>query len=76
MKIKNILISQTPPLDVEKSPYGDLKKKYSINLEFFLNFLPFLRFQLQTLGKQKSIFWIILLLFFPVLQRLTISLLF
>lgn len=35
MKIKNILISQTPPLDVEKSPYGDLKKKYSINLEFF-----------------------------------------
>ncbi|HPB57490.1 MAG TPA: uroporphyrinogen-III synthase [Bacteroidales bacterium] len=35
MKIKNILVSQTPPLDFEKSPYADLKKKYSINIEFF-----------------------------------------
>ena len=35
MKIKNILVSQTPPLDFEKSPYADLKKKYSVNIDFF-----------------------------------------
>lgn len=35
MKIKNILISQNAPADFEKSPYADLKKKYSINIDFF-----------------------------------------
>lgn len=35
MKIKNILISQLPPIDFDKSPYADLTKKYSINLDFF-----------------------------------------
>ena len=35
MKIKNILISQNPPVDFEKSPYADLKKKYNINIDFY-----------------------------------------
>ena len=35
MKIKNILISQNPPTDFEKSPYADLKKKYHISIDFF-----------------------------------------
>ena len=35
MKIKNILISQNKPADFEKSPYGDLKRKYSVNIDFY-----------------------------------------
>lgn len=35
MKVKNILISQTPPADFEKTPYADLKKKYSVNFDFY-----------------------------------------
>ena len=35
MKIKNILISQNAPADFEKSPYAELKKKYSINIDFY-----------------------------------------
>ncbi|MBR1991752.1 MAG: uroporphyrinogen-III synthase [Bacteroidales bacterium] len=35
MKIKNILVSQNAPADFEKSPYAELKKKYSINMDFF-----------------------------------------
>ena len=35
MKIKNILISQPAPADFGKSPYADLKKKYSINIDFY-----------------------------------------
>ncbi len=35
MRIKNILISQVAPQDLEKTPYADLKRKYSINLDFF-----------------------------------------
>jgi len=35
MKIKNILISQNTPADFEKSPYADLKKKYSVNIDFY-----------------------------------------
>ena len=35
MKIKNILVSQNAPEDIERSPYGDLKKKYSINIDFY-----------------------------------------
>lgn len=34
MKIKNILVSQPKPLDLEKSPYGDLVKKYKLNIDF------------------------------------------
>jgi uroporphyrinogen-III synthase len=35
MKIKNILISQVAPVDFEKSPYADLKRKYCISIDFF-----------------------------------------
>lgn len=35
MRIKNILISQNEPADFEKSPYAELKRKYSINMDFF-----------------------------------------
>lgn len=35
MKIKNILISQNAPEDIERSPYAELLHKYSINLDFY-----------------------------------------
>ncbi|MCR4737617.1 MAG: uroporphyrinogen-III synthase [Bacteroidales bacterium] len=35
MRVKNILISQNAPADFEKSPYADLKRKYSINIDFY-----------------------------------------
>lgn len=35
MRIKNILISQNAPADFDKSPYADLKKKYSVNIDFY-----------------------------------------
>ena len=35
MKIKNILVSQNAPEDIERSPYGDLIRKYSINIDFY-----------------------------------------
>ena len=35
MKIKNILVSQNPPAEFEKSPYFELTKKYSINIDFY-----------------------------------------
>jgi uroporphyrinogen-III synthase len=34
MKIKNILISQPPPSDLEKSPYRDLADKYNLKFDF------------------------------------------
>jgi len=33
-KIKNILVSQPVPADLEKSPYGDIIKKHGVNIEF------------------------------------------
>jgi uroporphyrinogen-III synthase len=33
-KIKNILVSQPVPADLEKSPYGDLIKKHGIHIDF------------------------------------------
>jgi uroporphyrinogen-III synthase len=33
-KIKNILVSQPVPADLEKSPYGDLIRKHGVNFEF------------------------------------------
>lgn len=33
-KVKNILVSQPVPADLEKSPYGDLIKKHGVNIEF------------------------------------------
>ncbi|MDR3046454.1 MAG: uroporphyrinogen-III synthase [Bacteroidales bacterium] len=34
MKVKNVLISQNAPADFEKSPYSELTKKFSINIDF------------------------------------------
>ena len=35
MKIKNILVSQNAPEDIERSPYAELIRKYSINVDFY-----------------------------------------
>lgn len=35
MKVKNILVSQNAPTEFEKSPYAELKKKYSVNIDFY-----------------------------------------
>jgi uroporphyrinogen-III synthase len=34
LKVKNILVSQPEPLEMDKSPYGDLIRKYSVNIDF------------------------------------------
>ena len=34
MKIKNILVSQPQPVELEKSPYGDLIKKFNVTIVF------------------------------------------
>lgn len=34
MKVKNILVSQPQPADLEKSPYGELCKKFNVNIDF------------------------------------------
>ncbi len=31
----NILVSQPQPTDIEKSPYGDLTRKYNVEIEFY-----------------------------------------
>lgn len=35
MKQLNILVSQPQPADLDKSPYGDLAKKFNVNIDFF-----------------------------------------
>lgn len=35
MKVKNILVSQPPPADLEKSPYTKLAEKYKLNIDYF-----------------------------------------
>ncbi len=39
MKVKNILISQPPPSDTEKSPYRDLAEKYNLKMDFHKFFI-------------------------------------
>lgn len=34
MKIKSILVSQPQPADISKTPYGDMMKKYGVNITF------------------------------------------
>jgi len=34
VKVKNVLVSQPRPSDLEKSPYGDLSKKFNIDVDF------------------------------------------
>lgn len=34
MKVKNILVSQPKPVDLDKSPYGELCKKFNLKIDF------------------------------------------
>ena len=34
MKVKNILVSQPKPADLDRSPYGDLCKKFNLKIDF------------------------------------------
>ena len=34
MKVKNLLVSQPQPIDFEKSPYGEIARKYNVNITF------------------------------------------
>ena len=34
MKIKHILVSQPQPVDIAKTPYADMMKKYGVNFTF------------------------------------------
>ncbi len=34
MKVKKILVSQPPPVDIEKTPYGSLSSKYKVKIDF------------------------------------------
>jgi uroporphyrinogen-III synthase len=34
LKVKNILVSQPKPADLEKSPYGELIKKFNVKIDF------------------------------------------
>jgi uroporphyrinogen-III synthase len=34
LKVKNILVSQPEPADLEKSPYGELCKKFNVKIDF------------------------------------------
>jgi uroporphyrinogen-III synthase len=34
LKVKNILVSQPQPVEIEKSPYADLIKKHNVHLDF------------------------------------------
>jgi uroporphyrinogen-III synthase len=34
LKVKNILVSQPEPTDLEKSPYGDLIRKFNVKIDF------------------------------------------
>ncbi len=38
MKVKNILVSQPQPAELDKSPYGQLAKKHSVGIDFY-NFI-------------------------------------
>jgi uroporphyrinogen-III synthase len=48
-KIKNILFSQNPPTDFDKTPYATLAKKYNLNIDFYKFFkvegIPFADFR-------------------------------
>jgi uroporphyrinogen-III synthase len=34
LKVKTILVSQPKPIDIDKTPYGDIIKKYNVTFEF------------------------------------------
>lgn len=55
MKVKNILVSQPVPTDLEKSPYGDLAKRHSLNIDFH-QFIKVEGINAQDFRKAKGTF--------------------
>ena len=35
VKVKNILVSQPKPADLDKSPYGELSKRHNLDIDFY-----------------------------------------
>ena len=54
-KIKNILVSQPQPADMDKSPYGELSKKYNLNIDFH-KFISIEGISAQEFRKNKGTF--------------------
>ncbi len=55
MKVKNILVSQPEPADLEKSPYGELCRKFNVNIDFH-KFITVEGISAQDFRKAKGTF--------------------
>ena len=55
MKVKNILVSQPKPPDMEKSPYGELCRKFNVNIDFH-KFITIEGISAQEFRKAKGSF--------------------
>ena len=55
MKVKNILVSQPQPADMEKSPYGELCRKFNVNIDFH-KFISIEGISAQEFRKAKGSF--------------------
>jgi len=55
LKIKNILVSQPKPADMDKSPYGELCKKFNVNIDFH-KFITIEGISAQEFRKAKGTF--------------------
>ncbi len=55
MKVKNILVSQPKPADMDKSPYGELCRKFNVNIDFH-KFITIEGISAQEFRKAKGSF--------------------
>ena len=55
LKVKNILVSQPQPADLEKSPYGELCRKFNVNIDFH-KFITIEGISAQEFRKAKGTF--------------------
>ena len=55
LKIKNILVSQPEPADMDKSPYGELCRKFNVNIDFH-KFITIEGISAQEFRKAKGTF--------------------
>lgn len=55
MKVKNILVSQPQPADMSKSPYGELCRKFNVNIDFH-KFITIEGINAQEFRKAKGTF--------------------
>lgn len=55
MKVKNILVSQPKPADMDKSPYGELCRKFNVNIDFH-KFITIEGISAQEFRKAKGAF--------------------